>query len=732
VTSARFEIDRLLRDLAVSAAGVGVFDWDLTTGRLAWDDRLLDIFGYGPAEFGGTIDAFNDRVHPDDLPHVTRALEEAIASCGEYEAEYRIILPDGSLRWVTARGRALCEMADFLPDAPSASAPPVSTGPAVRVVGAAYDTTARREGDARVVEVLEAMPAAFFSLDTDWRFTYANAEAERLLDRPRRALLGQVVWELFPAAVGSSFETNYRYAMRERQPVAFDAYYPEPLDAWYEVRAWPAAAGLSVYFLETTARRAAQEQAAQAGRRAALLAEVNRQLGETLDAEEAVARFARLIVPTLADWCLLTLVDPRQAPGADRLTGSTEARDWRRGLRDVSWAHVESDLVPVLAQYAGTRLDALGDDSPLARARTWGRPVVLPAHAERAFLDALEPGPAREAMRRLAPESAAVIPVSGRSDILALITVATGRGRRPLNDQDVETLVDAAGRAGFALDNARLYNQQRDLAEQLQRSLLTEPPEPDHVQIVARYEPAAEAAQIGGDWYDAFLQRDGATVLVIGDVVGHDYTAAAAMGQLRGLLRGIAVHSGDGPANILSGLDQAMRTLLIETTATAVVARVEQSGDERRRGVTHLRWANAGHPPIMVVNPDGAVVALPAVEADVLLGVDPESERRETTITLDRGATILLFTDGLVERRDQDLTSGLSRLQRTLGELAHLPLDELCDQLLARLLPATREDDVALVAVRLHRQDRLRPVEAGPNVVPDTVPDTPAVDPEAG
>src|SRR5205085_1795578 len=83
-----------------------------------------------------------------------------------------------------------------------------------------------------------------------------------------------------------------------------------------------------------------------------------------------------------------------------------------------------------------------------------------------------------------------------------------------------------AARAGFALDNARLYNDQRALAEQLQRSLLTEPPEPDHVQIVARYEPAAEAAQIGGDWYDAFLQRDGAAVLVIGDVVGHDYTAA--------------------------------------------------------------------------------------------------------------------------------------------------------------------------------------------------------------
>src|SRR3712207_594986 len=98
-----------------------------------------------------------------------------------------------------------------------------------------------------------------------------------------------------------------------------------------------------------------------------------------------------------------------------------------------------------------------------------------------------------------------------------------------------------AARAGLVLDNARLYRQQRDLAEGLQRSLLTAPPEPDHSQVVVRYVPAAEAAQVGGDWYDAFLQPDGATVVVIGDVVGHDTRAAAAMSQVRTLLRGIAV-----------------------------------------------------------------------------------------------------------------------------------------------------------------------------------------------
>jgi serine phosphatase RsbU (regulator of sigma subunit) len=324
-----------------------------------------------------------------------------------------------------------------------------------------------------------------------------------------------------------------------------------------------------------------------------------------------------------------------------------------------------------------------------------------------------------------------VIPLRGRDQTVGLITLYNGSGRPPLGDHDLQTVLDAAARAGLALDNARLYAQQRQLAEQLQRSMLTAPPEPDNVQIVVRYEPAAKAAQIGGDWYDAFMQPDGSTVLVIGDVVGHDSAAAAAMGQIRSLLRGIAAHTGEGPAAVLRGLDEVLRRLLIDTTATAIVARIEQTFDERHRGITHLRWSNAGHPPPMVINPDGAVVALPGTEADLLLGVDPASPRTEASITLDRGATILLFTDGLIERRDQPISDGLVLLRDTLVELAHLPLEELCDRTLARLLPAERDDDVALIAVRLHRQDEPRPDEAGPTRVPDTVPPSPAIEGQA-
>jgi serine phosphatase RsbU (regulator of sigma subunit) len=337
----------------------------------------------------------------------------------------------------------------------------------------------------------------------------------------------------------------------------------------------------------------------------------------------------------------------------------------------------------------------------------------------------LPPGEARELLAVLRPETVVVLPIRGRGRTLGLLTLYLRTGSA-VGDEELATAQDVADRAGLALDNARLYSAQQQLAEGLQRSLLTKPPQPDHGEIAVRYLPAAEAARVGGDWYDAFMQPGGATMLVIGDVVGHDTEAAAAMGQLRGLLRGIATYSDAGPAEVLRGLDTSMTTLQTETLATAAVARFEQTPDEGERGITRMRWANAGHLPPLVVNPDGSVAELASWKGDLLLGVDDETLRRESVVTLDRGATVLLYTDGLVERRDADLDAGLVRLRDALVELADRPLEQLLDDLLERLVDGTPEDDVALVAVRLHRQDQPRPAEAGPNDVPPNVPEDPA------
>lgn len=670
---------RLLAQLAIDAAEIGVFDWDLVSGELHWDARLMELFGYDAETFGGTIEAFNAALHPDDVGRVNQALRESIECCREFTSEYRVVLPGGRIRWIGARGRAVAD----------------EEGRAVRLLGAAFDTTAVQEGESRIQRILEAMPAAFFSLDSDWRFTYVNSEAERLLGARREDLVGGVVWDLFPAAPGSDFESYYRRAMETREPVSFDAYYPAPLDAWYEVRAWPSPDALSVYFNDVTARRRAEEQLKAVASRNELLAEVTEELTGTLEIEKGVARLARLIVPGLADWCVITLVD--------ELTPD----DWRRGLRDVGWWHADPKLRPLVDRYTRLRIPALTDDSLVGRSLASGRPMVVSDNAFEVVSAVLAPGEARDIFQRLHPTTAAVIPLRGRGRTIGLVSAFRDARRPGFTATEVETLQEVAARAGLALHNARLFGQQQELAEGLQRSMLTEPPEPDDLQIVVRYEPAAQAAQVGGDWYDSFMQPDGSTMVIIGDVVGHDTAAAAAMGQVRSLLRGIAVHSGEGPADVLRGVDVVMETLQAETTATAVVARLEQTDDERDRGVTRLRWSNAGHPPPMLLQTDGSVTVLDSAKPDLLLGLDPAVQRVESVVTLERGATLLMYTDGLVERRGRPLHEGLEELSDALCDLAarQPSLERLCDEVIRRMLPAGREDDVAVLGVRLHPQD---------------------------
>jgi serine phosphatase RsbU (regulator of sigma subunit)/PAS domain-containing protein len=680
----RYESDSLRWGLAIDAAGIGTFDWDLTTGRLTWDHRLITLFGYEPETFEQSIEAFNARLHPDDLIRVTGLLQTCIDTCGEFDAEYRVVRPDGETRWVHARGRGI----------------PGPGGDTVRLLGAAYDTTGVREAAGMVTRVLEAMPAGFYSLDREWRFTHVNGEAERLLGRPREDLLGKVLWDAWPAAVNSPFEDSYRTAVRTGLPVSFDAYYPEPLDGWYELRAWPTPDGLSVYFLEITERRQVQEQAERATERLSLLARVSAELAGTLDVEAATARLPGIVVPALADFCVLTVIGPDGHP------------------RDVGSWHVDPASRTLLEQYAEVRLDAMPMTAPVARALHTGEPATFSGDE---VLEVLPPGPARELLALLAPSTEVALPLRARGRTIGLLTLLYSAGHVPTAD-DVAVAQDVADRAGLALDNARLFSTQQQLAEGLQRSLLTEPPEPDHAEIAVRYLPAAEAARVGGDWYDAFLQPGGTTMLVIGDVVGHDTAAAAAMGQLRGLLRGIATYSDAGPVEVLRGLDASMATLQTRTLATAAIARFEQTPDELERGVTRMRWANAGHLPPLVINPDGSVAELATWRGDLLLGVDPDARRRESMVTLDRGSTVLLYTDGLIERRDADLDDGLVRLRDAVHELADRPLEEMLDEVLERLVHGRPEDDVALVAVRLHRQDRPRPPEAGPNRVPPTVP----------
>jgi PAS domain S-box-containing protein len=260
--------------------------------------------------------------------------------------------------------------------------------------------------------------------------------------------------------------------------------------------------------------------------------------------------------------------------------------------------------------------------------------------------------------------------------------------------------------ADFARYNTLLHAQQRSFSEALQYSLLTDPPQSQALQIAVRYQPATRDVQVGGDWYDAVVTPSGETVIVIGDVIGHDTQATVMMGQLRGLLRGIAYTTGDSPAMLLARLEALIEGLALNTLATAIVARVEQSDDSLPSQSALLRWSNAGHPPAMLVCPDGEVRPLVVDEKDQLLGVDSASPHFDHVTTLMPGCTVLLYTDGLVERRGFDLDDGIERLAATLRAVGSWPLERLCDEVLAQLAQTESEDDVALLAMRLPYVER--------------------------
>jgi serine phosphatase RsbU (regulator of sigma subunit)/anti-sigma regulatory factor (Ser/Thr protein kinase) len=292
---------------------------------------------------------------------------------------------------------------------------------------------------------------------------------------------------------------------------------------------------------------------------------------------------------------------------------------------------------------------------------------------------------------------------------------------REFTEDEKELLSAFAAQCAQALQRIQAREAERAatmssrlLSESLQRSLLTDPSQPEHLQLVARYLPAAREAYVGGDWYDSFELPDGDTMLVIGDVAGHDRMATASMAQIRGVLRGVA-HSLDGsPAQVLTGLDHALHDLSVDALATAVLARVERDlrvgPDGNLSSSTRmLRWSNAGHPPPILLRPNGTCELL-VTEPELLLGVLPASARSNHELLLEPGMTLLLYTDGLVERRGENLANGLEWLRHRVGALAGLPLSSLCDALLGEL-PTDAEDDVALLAVRC-----LAPEESGQEI----------------
>ncbi|CQR65970.1 PP2C family protein-serine/threonine phosphatase [Streptomyces leeuwenhoekii] len=287
------------------------------------------------------------------------------------------------------------------------------------------------------------------------------------------------------------------------------------------------------------------------------------------------------------------------------------------------------------------------------------------------------------------------IPLMARRASLGVLTLSPPGER--WDPDDAVMLIELARRAGTAIDNARRFEHNRDIAETLQRALLTDLPDTPGLKLAARYLPATYGLNIGGDWYDAFRQPDGSVIAVIGDVTGHGLHAAVMMSQLRTALRAYAVDGGS-PGRLLTRLHNFLHHLQPDLYATAVIARF-------RPGDPTLTWAAAGHPPPVLRTADGRVRILDA-KPGAMLGIPLKQEIADHTVRLSPGATLALYTDGLVERRARGIDPGIERLAEALGGFGSAELEAdlagAADGILHPLLSdSERDDDVCLLLCHL-------------------------------
>nr|WP_081539746.1 SpoIIE family protein phosphatase [Kitasatospora sp. SID7827] len=396
-------------------------------------------------------------------------------------------------------------------------------------------------------------------------------------------------------------------------------------------------------------------------------------------AEDAFAALAATLVPDLTDVCAVYLL-----PGPDAADEGIVA------TRIASVARPGLPPLPPLDRQTFT----LGAH---ARQAVADRAPTLLDFADGDVPDGAVPEISARWLHATRATSLTLLPIVVDGAVVALAATACCEGTPPPGPADIDLQHEILQRAQAPLRQALALQRARHAAVVLQRALLTTPPSLGGAAVAARYQPGSRNAEVGGDWYDAFTLPDGSLAMTIGDVAGHDLAAATTMGQLRAMLRSIAYTRGHAhtPAETLRELDTAAEGLGVGSFATAVHARLVRHGAD---GGWEMEWANAGHPPPVLVPADGPPRLLAAEDADVPLCVDPRRPRVTHRHPVGPGETLLFYTDGLVEVPGEHLGDGIARLCDAAAEARHRPLADLCEHLVGRV--ADVRDDIALIAFR--------------------------------
>jgi PAS domain S-box-containing protein len=427
----------------------------------------------------------------------------------------------------------------------------------------------------------------------------------------------------------------------------------------------------------------ARAEAVAARRRLALLAAAGPTLSASLDYEETLEGITRLVVPELADWYLLDIVE----------------EDGR--VNQLAAAHADPHKEHLLQKLLEHRSFGEGDPGSVAQVLRTGRSLLLAELSEPDLRARALSAEHLEVLSELEPRSAMTVPLLVRGRILGALTLVSSGPERRYDEEDLLLAENLAYRCALAVDNARLYRDHSEIARVLQRSLLPPHlPEIPGVEAGAEYLPVGEANEVGGDFYDLINTGEDRWVCVIGDARGKGAEAAAVTALVRYTIRAVALND-DRPSEVLAALNEAMLQQLPEDRfCTVACATLEPEDGSPGVGVVVSR---AGHPPPLVVHVDGSVEEVGC--SGRVLGVFPDAEPRDTPLRLIPGEALVLYTDGVTEARSPDGEFfGEGRLRDLLGACVDCDAETFARRIKSVVLKFQEgypRDDLAILVLRV-------------------------------
>ncbi|MFE3451598.1 SpoIIE family protein phosphatase [Nonomuraea sp. NPDC059194] len=518
-------------------------------------------------------------------------------------------------------------------------------------------------------EMVARLPEGMCTLDIRGRLTYISPRGAALLGESPMRLIGAQPWTVLPWLDDPLYEDRYRRAMISQQPTSFVALCPP--ERWLAFDLYPSITGITVRISPAPVESKAA---------APSTVPIDVALPTRAGAIYHVLHLASTLTQAASVQDVVDLVADQIMPAfgaqAVALMTAEEGRLRVAGHRGFP-PHI-------IEQYGQLSLTA---PTPSIRAMVTGVPNFFESHEE---------------LYQIYPS--AVAPDDGMAAWALLPLIASGRPvgtcvlafcePHRFSVEERAVLTSLGGLIAQAMERARLYDAKAELARGLQQGLLPHAlPRLPGLAAAARYLPGTEGMDIGGDFYDLIRLRDDTAAAIIGDVQGHNVTAAALMGQIRTAVRAYAAAGAD-PGEVLTRTNQMLTDLDPDLFASCVYVHLDL-------GRRVARLARAGHPEPLLRHPDGRVEIV-HVPGGILLGIDPEADFPCTQIPLEVGGLLALYTDGLIEVPGTDLDDGLTALGARLAHAADEHLDELAERLIRNAQGANRRsDDVALLLLRL-------------------------------